>query len=54
MTAVEHFAVASAQVPYEIALLADIEPLEQRSRAEQRVTAADVDALLARYGTRFD
>ncbi|WP_321974027.1 hypothetical protein [Paratractidigestivibacter sp.] len=41
------------QIPYELSLLSDIEALEQRASRGQVVTAADVDALLARYGTTF-
>ncbi len=40
-------------VAYEQALLADIELLKKRAARGEAVRAADVTALLARYGTSF-
>lgn len=41
-------------IAYEKTLPADVELLERQAQIGQHVIAADVDALLARYGTRFD
>ncbi|WP_293813853.1 hypothetical protein [uncultured Parolsenella sp.] len=54
MTDPTHGSVIGIQVAYEKALLADIELLERQARRGTRVTAADVSAFLARYGTSFD
>ena len=54
MTDPTHGSVIGIQVTYEKALLADVELLERQTRRGTRVTAADVSALLARYGTSFD
>ena len=40
-------------VAYEQALLADLELLQKRAARGEVVRAADVTALLARYGTSF-
>lgn len=40
-------------VAYEKALLADVELLQERSARGEAVLAADVTALLVRYGTSF-
>lgn len=50
----DHASAIGIQVAYEKALLTDIELLERRARRGGRATAADVSALLARYGTSFD
>lgn len=42
------------QALYEFSLLSDVKLFERHSQTGRRVTAADVDALLARYGTRFN
>ena len=44
----------SPQALYELSLLSNFELLECRPQTGRRVTAADVDALLVRYGTRFN
>lgn len=49
-----HASAIGIQVAYEKALLANVELLERQTRRGARVTAADVSALLARYGTSFD
>lgn len=49
-----HASASGIQVAYEKALLANVELLERQTRRGARVTAADVSALLARYGTSFD
>ena len=49
-----HASAIDIQVAYEKALLANVELLERQTRRGARVTAADVSALLARYGTSFD
>ena len=49
-----HASAIGIQVDYEKALLANVELLERQTRRGARVTAADVSALLARYGTSFD
>lgn len=54
MTDPTHGSVIDIQVTYEKALLADVELLVRQTRRGTRVTAADVSALLARYGTSFD
>ena len=41
------------QIPYELSLLSDVETLERRASRGEVMRAADVDALLARYGTAF-
>ena len=41
------------QIPYELLLLSDAEALERQASRGEVVRAADVDALLARYGTAF-
>lgn len=41
-------------VAYEKALLADVELLQKRAARGEAVLAADVTALLARYGTSFE
>ena len=41
------------QIPYELSLLSDVEALERRASRGEVVRAADVDALLVRYGTAF-
>lgn len=50
----DHSSALGVQVAYEKALLADVELFERQTRRGSRVTAADVSALLARYGTSFD
>lgn len=54
MTDPKHGSAIGIQVAYEKALLTDVELLERQARRGARVTAADVSALLARYGTSFD
>lgn len=54
MTNPMHGSALGVQVAYEKALLAIVELLERQTRRGSRVTAADVSALLARYGTSFD
>lgn len=54
MTDPKHGSAIGIQVAYEMALLTDVELLERQARRSTRVTAADVSALLARYGTSFD
>lgn len=49
-----HSSAIGIQVAYEKALLTDVGLLERQARRGTRVTAADVSALLARYGTSFD
>ena len=49
-----HASAIGIQVAYVKALLANVELLERQTRRGARVTAADVSALLARYGTSFD
>ena len=49
-----HASAIGIQVAYEKALLANVELLERQTRRGARVTAADVSALLARYGTSLD
>ena len=49
-----HASAIGIQFAYEKALLANVELLERQTRRGARVTAADVSALLARYGTSFD
>lgn len=49
-----HASTIGIQVAYEKALLANVELLERQTRRGARVTAADVSAFLARYGTSFD
>lgn len=49
-----HASAIGIQVAYEKALLANVELLERQTRRGARVTAADVSAFLARYGTSFD
>ena len=45
--------LANPQIPYELSLLSDVEVLERRASRGEIVRAADVNALLARYGTAF-
>ena len=45
--------MSNPMVAYEKALLADIELLQKRAVRGEAVRAADVTALLARYGTSF-
>lgn len=54
MTDPTHGLAIGIQVAYEKALLTDVEMLERQARRGARVAAADVSALLARYGTSFD
>ena len=49
-----HASAIGIQVAYEKGLLANVVLLERQTRRGARVTAADVSALLARYGTSFD
>ena len=44
---------SNPQIPYELSLLSDVEALGRRASRGEVVRAADVDALLARYGTAF-
>lgn len=53
MTDPTHGSAIGIQVAYEKALLTDVEALERRATRGARMTAADVSALLARYGTSF-
>ncbi len=41
-------------VTYEQALLTDIELLQKRAARGEAIRAADITALLARYGTTFE
>ncbi len=45
--------MSNLSVAYEQALLTDIELLQRRAKRGEAVRAADVTALLARYGTSF-
>lgn len=54
MTDSVHGSVIGIQVAYEMSLLTDVESLERQARRGTRVTARDVNALLARYDTSFD
>lgn len=54
MAAPGHAPATGIQVAYEKALLTDVQLLERRASRGERVTAADVLALLDRYGTAFD
>ena len=46
--------MVNSLVAYEQALLTDIELLQKRAARGEVVRAADVTALLARYGTSFE
>ena len=54
MTHPSHGSLLGTQIAYEQALLTDVQLLERRARRGVRVTAADVVALLGRYGTAFE
>lgn len=54
MTDPTHGSVIGIQIAYEKALLTDVELLERQARRGTHVTAADVNALLARYDASFD
>ena len=54
MTHPFHDSLLGTQIAYEKALLTDAEVLERRATRGTRVTAADVTALLERYGTTFE
>lgn len=54
MTDPTHGSVIGIRVAHEKALLTDVELLKRQAHRGTRVTAANVSALLARYGTSFD
>ena len=54
MTHPSHDSLLGIQIAYEKALLTDVEVLGRRAARGHRVTAADVTALLERYGTTFE